>query len=190
MAHPRETRYFVATLAPPELAETIMGFRAYMGERYGCRSGFRTPPHVTLVPPFAVTAAVDPYEWAQSLEAALEQAASRAQPFIGEISGFGAFADRTLYAHVVPDSRWDELRHLVYASLSTLEPVPTRENRMRFVPHLTIANRDIPAGALPAALSHFAEIGLEESLGVDHLSLLKMEAGPWEVVAVWPLGGS
>lgn len=48
---PQQT-HFIGVLVPDDITLTLEDCRRYMKERYGCRSGFQTPIHVTLVPPF------------------------------------------------------------------------------------------------------------------------------------------
>ena len=44
--------HFIGVLVPEDIRATLEDCRRYMNEAYGCKSGHRTPIHVTLVPPF------------------------------------------------------------------------------------------------------------------------------------------
>lgn len=48
---PQQT-HFLGVLIPEDLTLTLEDCRRYMNEAYGCKSGYGTPIHVTLVPPF------------------------------------------------------------------------------------------------------------------------------------------
>ena len=48
---PQQT-HFIGVLLPEDITLTLEDCRRYMRESYGCKSGHRTPIHVTLVPPF------------------------------------------------------------------------------------------------------------------------------------------
>lgn len=50
---PQQT-HFLGVLVPEDITLTLEDCRRYMNEAYGCRSGYGTPIHVTLVPPFQV----------------------------------------------------------------------------------------------------------------------------------------
>jgi hypothetical protein len=44
--------HFIGVPVPGDLSRMLLSCREYMGSIYGCRSGFTTPFHITLVPPF------------------------------------------------------------------------------------------------------------------------------------------
>jgi len=179
---------------PPDLSARLDGCREYMGSRYGCHSGFRTPFHITLVPPFCLGEESDP---ALVSRAALEAlACCRGQgilPLVCRVQGFSSFGERTLFARVLvrPEEKngagrgiscWEALRSAVYDSLeSVLSPAggcPRRDTRP-FVPHITIANRDIPRGAARAALEYLSGLGLDEELTINSITVFERKGGAW-----------
>ena len=178
--------HFVGVLASDELAAALLGCRHWMGESYGCRSGFATPMHVTLIPPFALR---DPEE-IDALARAIERTARKAEPFSARAAGFGAFGERTLFARVVPDPRWAALRDALFAEASRALPGTLRKDARPFTPHLTVANRAIPAGAIPRALERFGALGLDEAFPVDRITLFERRKGTWEIAYAWEIGGA
>lgn len=176
--------HFIGVPVSGDLARFLAACRSWMGERFGCKSGFATPFHVTLVPPFRL---VDD-ESIQAMAGALEAYASGAGPFASRVSGFGSFGERTVFARVIPDARWDSLRDGLYAELSRALPGALRKDARPFTPHATIANRDIPPGAVARALEYLDGLGLEDDLGVDSLALYERRGGAWEVAARLPFG--
>lgn len=46
--------HFVGVLLPKDLEETLENCRKYMNRTYGCKSGYGTPVHITLIPPFCL----------------------------------------------------------------------------------------------------------------------------------------
>lgn len=180
--------HFLAVPLDEEHAAEIGFYRAWMRERYQCRSGQRTPSHITLIPPFRA-GALDGGSLSQDserlLEALLFHADSIPRAFTAGVAGFGAFGERSLYARVLPDPRWDELRDAVRKALAgdfRLPPPGTA-----FVPHLTIANRDIPPGAVASALAYLSQQELAFTFDVERVSLYEMHEGLWEEAAGIPL---
>lgn len=47
-----EQTHFIGVLLPEDITLMLEDCRRYMRESYGCKSGYGTPVHVTLVPPF------------------------------------------------------------------------------------------------------------------------------------------
>ncbi len=42
--------HFIGVLLPEDIAFTLEDCRRYMNQAYGCKSGHKTPIHITLVP--------------------------------------------------------------------------------------------------------------------------------------------
>ena len=175
--------HFIGVLASEELADTLEQCRRWMGEAFGCRSGFSTPMHVTLIPPFALDDACD----IETLERAIDACARDATRFIARAAGFGAFGERTLFARVEPDPRWTGLRDSLYASIARALPGRIRKDARSFTPHLTVANRDIPAIAVPRALEYFNNLALDEVFPVDHIALFERRGSVWEKREAWEI---
>ncbi len=177
--------HFIGVVSPEDLSDTLSGCRQWMGDRFGCKSGFATPFHVTLIPPFGVSEQQD----FEGLLKALTEVSSRASGFSAQVSGFGAFGDRTVFAHVEPDPRWNLLRDSVFSSVSAAVSGRLKKDARPFTPHVTVANRDIPPGAIPTALSYFATIPLELSFPVNEITLFEREREGWVIAAEWALRG-
>ena len=150
-----------------------------MRARFGCKSGQGTPLHITLVPPFYF----DENFSERTLFEALAEAASawntKSETLCCAVNGFGAFSSRTIFAHVEQSSQWTALRSLVYDSLLTKCPGTAKRDTRTFVPHITVANRDIPPGAIEDALSYFDSLDLHESFDVRSITLFAMKERTW-----------
>jgi 2'-5' RNA ligase len=178
----REQTHFIGVLAPEGLADQLNRCRAWMGDSFGCRSGFSTPIHVTIIPPFSMK----DDEMVLRLLAALSTNAASQSPFIAQVSGFGSFAERTLFARVVPDDRWNQLQKNLYTEIFRACPGAIRADNRPFTPHLTVANRDIPPEAIPVALCHFAEILLEDAFPIEEYVLFNRITGSWKPYRFFP----
>ena len=122
------------------------------------------------------------------MEDSLDRTAESLASFIARTEGFGSFAERTVFARVIPDERWPRMRDALFASLSAACPAFPKKNPRPFVPHLTVANRDIPPGAVPRALQYLERIDLAEDFPVDHVALFERRRGVWETARAWSLG--
>jgi 2'-5' RNA ligase len=176
-------RFFAAVLAPEGLAAAIHEYRLWIGSRYGCSSGFRTPPHVTLIPPFELAGTED----LPDLELALAEFARGQPPFLARVEGFGAFGDRTVFASPVEQPEWGALHRNLYRHIGHDFPGLIRPDKRPFHPHVTIANRDIPSGASLEILAHLRAAGINVDYPVDHLALMEYESWAWTERSCWPL---
>src|SRR5574344_1217216 len=176
-----EQTHFIGVLVPQELTETLLNCRNWMNAEYGCRSGYGTPIHITLVPPFHLNDNCTTTDVTKSVQLAIEDLLRiRTQlPFTAHVNGFGAFGDRTIFAKVLFDEHWQPVRDAVLKSLLTACPGTTKKDARPFTPHLTVANRDIPEGALVAALEHFSELNLVSEFPVNTIAVFTRNRGIW-----------
>ena len=178
---PQQT-HFLGVLIPEDLTLTLEDCRRYMNEAYGCKSGYGTPIHVTLVPPFHLPEEYTTADLVQAIEKdVLPQAAQL--KFDAHIDNFDAFGDRTIFAKVIRDEKWTALRDKVLAAVLKAAPGCTKKDQRPFQPHLTVANRDIPAGVSKDALEVMNELNLVEDFPVDNITIFERKGGKWE--AAW-----
>ena len=177
---PQQT-HFIGVLAPEDITETLESCRRYMSQKYGCQSGYGTPIHITLVPPFRL-----PEEHTtKELAAAIQQGvlAGGFSGFDAHVNGFDAFGDRTIFAKVEASKAWVDLRDKVLSAVLAAVPGATKKDTRPFQPHLTVANRDIPAGASTEALQTFNELNLAEVFRVDNITVFERNGGRWYTAA-------
>ena len=174
-----EQTHFVGVLLPHDLTQRLQGCRDYMNQEYGCKSGFGTPIHVTLVPPFKF----DDKLTTADIEAALAQMVTEKKwhTFNAKIDGFDAFGARTLFAKVLPSSMWAAFRSAVYSTVSALSPGSLRKDTRPFQPHITVANRDIPAGASVEALEYLNQLELKTTFPVDNITIFERRDKRWVI---------
>ena len=170
--------HFLGVLVPDDITLTLEDCRRYMNRTYGCKSGYGTPIHVTLVPPFRLP---EPYTTRDLVDVIQSDVLPHASElaFTAQIDNFDAFGDRTIFAKVVTNKKWTCLRDAVITAVLKTAPGATKKDQRPFQPHLTVANRDIPTGASVAALKAMNEIQLFESFPVDNITIFERNGGKW-----------
>lgn len=178
---PQQT-HFLGVLIPEDITLTLEDCRRYMNEAYGCKSGYGTPIHVTLVPPFHLP---EEYTTADLIQAIQKEVLPEADKlkFDAHIDNFNAFGDRTIFAKVIRNEKWTALRDKVLAAVLKAAPGCTKKDQRLFQPHLTVANRDIPVGVSADALEVMNELNLVENFPVDNITIFERKGGKWE--AAW-----
>ena len=173
---PQQT-HFIGVLASEDITAILKDCRRYMNEAYGCRSGHSTPIHVTLVPPFRLPEEYSTEDLALAIE---KEVLPKGLGFTAKVNNFDAFGDRTIFAKVEHDPRWTSLRDAVFASVIKAAPGCTRKDQRPFTPHLTVSNRDIPAGVTSNALEVMNELNLVEEFPVDNITIFERKGNRWE----------
>lgn len=170
--------HFIGVLAPDEISAKIENCRHYMNEKYGCKSGFKTPVHVTLVPPFCLDESFSTKDLADAI---IRNVASKPEEFkfTAHIENFDAFGDRTVFAKVAQDEKWTKLRDAVFESVQKAAPGCAKKDKRIFQPHLTVANRDIPAGCAKDAFEVLNELNFVEDFEVDNITVFERREGKW-----------
>ena len=170
--------HFLGVLVPDDITLTLEDCRRYMNRTYGCKSGYGTPIHVTLVPPFRLP---EPYTTRDLVDVIQSDVLLHASElaFTAQIDNFDAFGDRTIFAKVVTNKKWTQLRDKTVSAVLKAAPGATKKDSRPYQPHLTVANRDIPTGASVAALKAMNEIQLFESFPVDNITIFERRGGKW-----------
>lgn len=176
---PQQT-HFLGVLIPEDLTLTLEDCRRYMNEAYGCKSGYGTPIHVTLVLPFHLPEEYTTADLVYAIQKEVLPEAAQLK-FDAHIDNFDAFGDRTIFAKVIRDEKWTALRDIVLAAVLKAAPGCTKKDQRPFHPHLTVANRDIPAGVSKDALEVMNELNLVEDFPVDNITIFERKGGKWEV---------
>lgn len=175
--------FFIALLPPQDIQDYANQIKQYFADNYASRHAQKSPPHITLQPPF---------KWANSdvsrLEASVAELAMRKQAVSINLKGFAAFAPRVIYINVL---RTPELLNLqadlmahVEATLSIVDEVgKTRP----FAPHMTVAFRDLTRQNFKAAWPEFENRQLHFEFIADKLTLLMHDGRRWNIKSEFAL---
>lgn len=161
--------YFIGLTLPEGLRGTIESERLWMREKWGNRSGMRTEPHITVIPPFE----------SDMLLSLLKEILSSLDvpPFSVNVSGYGSFGERTIYAHV---KRSLELETLVRKATKILGENEIKvKKEKRYTPHVTIANRDIKPYSFIPSMEYLNKIDINETFMVDSFMIFEFRNYSW-----------
>ncbi|PHM09570.1 2'-5' RNA ligase family protein [Nostoc sp. 'Peltigera malacea cyanobiont' DB3992] len=171
------SRFFIALLPPQDIQDYANEIKQYFADRYTSSGALKSPPHITLQPPF---------EWADDnlslLEASLKEFASEQQQVAITLKGFNAFAPRVIYINVVRSQELLTLQaHLMAYTESNLRIVDKVSKTRPFAPHLTVAFRDLTKQNFKAAWPEFENRQLHFEFTADKLTLLLHDGKRWNI---------
>ncbi|MEH1820454.1 MAG: 2'-5' RNA ligase family protein [Nostoc sp.] len=171
------SRFFVALLPPQDIQDYANQVKQYFADRYASSGALKSPPHITLQPPF---------EWADAnlslLETSLKEFASGQQPVAITLKGFSAFVPRVIYINVVRSQEILNLQaDLMAYTESNLGIVDKVSKTRPFSPHITVAFRDLTKQNFKAAWPEFEKRQLDFEFTADKLTLLLHDGRRWNV---------
>ncbi|ODG98936.1 2'-5' RNA ligase [Nostoc sp. KVJ20] len=171
------SRFFIALLPSQDIQDYVNQIKQDFADRYSSSGALKSPPHITLQPPF---------EWADAnlplLEASLKEFARGQQPLAITLRGFDAFVPRVVYINVVRSQDLLTLQaNLMAYTESNLGIVDQVSKTRPFTPHITVAFRDLTKQNFKAAWPEFEKRQLHFEFTADKLTLLLHDGKRWNI---------
>ncbi|MDB9321146.1 2'-5' RNA ligase family protein [Nodularia spumigena CS-588/02] len=171
------SRFFIALLPPQHIQDYANEIKQHFADHYASRGAQKSPPHITLQPPF---------EWSDAhvpqLETAIRDFAHSQQPIPITLNGYAAFPPRVIYINVVKSQELLTLQADLMADVeSNLEIVDKTSQTRPFTPHLTVAFRDLTKQNFRLAWPEFVQRSLNFYFTADKLTLLLHDGKRWNI---------
>lgn len=174
--------FFIALLPPQEIQDYANEIKQYFAQSYNSRHAQKSPPHITLQPPF---------EWSLDALPVLEQslrafAQTRTAVPIS-LNGFGAFVPRVIYINVLKTPELLAVQTDLMAYLEeSLGIVHEVSKKRPFSPHMTVAFKDLTKQNFRAAWPEFQHQELKFEFMASHLTLLMHDRSRWNISSEFP----
>ena len=174
--------FFIALLPPLEIQAEITEIKQYFAQNYKSYHALKSPPHITVYPPF---------KWFPNnlpvLEQCLRDFAANHSPVPVILDGFGAFAPRVIFVHPLKTPELMAVQADLIANLeSSLGLVHEQFKTRPFAPHMTVAFRDLKRQAFKAAWPEFRDRPLFFNFAATHLTLLVHNGQRWNIHTEFP----
>lgn len=169
--------YLVALLFPEGVNEKIRIIQREISQDFGFKKSLSKPVHITLIPPFKATAAVEKGP-------VFQQVADLIHPFKIVLRDFSCFPNPknpVLFVHLEDNP---ELLHL----FRTLQRIweETRSAQViwtkHFTPHVTVAYRDTEPAKFRDLWARFKDRVFDAAFMQENFTLLRMDNGAWTPV--------
>jgi len=179
---PNQARFFVALLHPAALQSQVTAIKQEVWQTYQSKAALKSPPHITLQPPFLWQA-----EEVERLKQHLAHFAQAHPPVPVTLCGFGAFPPRVIYVDVVREGSLMTIQPALMDYLAeTLGIVDKNSRSRRFAPHMTVAFRDFKPATFRRAWPEFKERAFFGEFLAKNLTLLKHDGQKWQVFSEFP----
>ena len=159
-----------------------MEFKNYFALAHNSRGALRSPPHITLHMPFSWADRKTP-----KLIGTLENLAAGLKPFEIQLKGFGCFEPRVIFIRIEPAADLNLMhKKTEYAFKTELNLFNAVYRNEAFMPHLTLAFRDLKKEAFNKAWQEFEHKPFEAVWKIDNICLLKHDGQKWEPFKWFP----
>lgn len=172
--------YFIAIIPPSPVFEHIQQIKIYTAQKYHCKQALRSPPHITLEPPFQYPVRkehqliqkihdfnVDHFQ--QSIEITLCQ--------------YNVFMPKVVFIDVISTTALQNLYDTLHQYVKTEIKVQKDLAPRPFHPHITIAFRDVKKHLTLAILEDLQQHHpIQITFEFKHISILKHNTREWEVL--------
>jgi 2'-5' RNA ligase len=171
----RDPLFFIAALPREDIQQEVTRFKQDCERLFHASHALKTPPHLTLIPPFTW-----PRTRLGELANALDDFALSQSELEIELRGFDCFKPKVIFIDVVVNQRLKDLQSSLFHHLEkSVRFVDERSNR--FHPHVTIAHRDLNPAVFPPAWAYFSKIEYRRTFQLDRITLLEHVRGRWEM---------
>lgn len=175
-AKPVHKKYFIAIVPPGKIFQEIENIKHSLHEKFRLKGALRSPSHITLFRPF---------DWKEEKEDELVQILSGFsfnRRFLIELKNFNCFQPRVIYVDVVKNTELNDL-HLKLRGFCrrNLHLYNEDENMRGFVPHITVAHRDLKKQMFYKIWDYeFRGKQFHAEFQYEGFALLKLDA-KWEI---------
>ena len=169
--------YFIALVLPAELNEKILHWKNFMNDRYHCKVGLKSPPHITFIPPFWMEE-----DRETSLLADVDSIGRTLTPFTIKTKNFSAFKPRTIFIDVEKTKDLDNLKQSVDNFFGTNSGYKIKVDARPFHPHITIATRDLFKKSFYDCWPVFEKEEFLKEWEANSLSVLRHNKKNWDVI--------
>ena len=124
------------------------------------------------------------------LEKISQTEAEKNSPFVLKVNGYEAFSPRVIFAH----PNYPKALRALYTSLRghIISKMPTALHKYpheTFVPHITLAYRDLPPDTFREMWRYYKKKNFITSVPIDKFSILNNTAEGWEIASTFTLSG-
>lgn len=167
--------YFIALLPDTTIQDEVTTFKQIAQERFGTGHALKSPPHITLTPPFRS----DEKDFS-----ALQITADRQEPFVVQLQDFDHFGSRVIFVDVIAEPPLFACQKQL-ASFCSSQFAITPDLRP-FHPHMTVAFKDLQRSMFPEAWTYFSAQSYRRSFVADALTLLVHTGQLWAIKQQFP----
>lgn len=176
--------YYLAILPNSKISTEITAFKQYATVHFNTNRALRSPPHITLIPPFRW-----PEGQIYAIANTLKSFAKQKHIFELPLKDFEAFLPRVIFIQPEKHPQLIQLQSDLKISLEEQNNL-IYQDIFGFHPHITVAFKDLKEDIFPIAWKYFKQLSYFRTFTVDNITLLKHNGKVWEIFQAYSLASS
>ncbi len=170
--------WLLAILPPQIISKEILNIQKEIEEKYAAIHAQKAPPHITVIPPFKCEEK-KLNSFIKGLSNFLVQ--SNMQKTRIHLDSFQHFESRTIFVDVAKNEKLLGLCKAIKLTFNSYKLIKQRVEKHYFVPHITIANKDLKKRDFKTAWQEFKSRSYQQAFDLETISLLRFNNGKWTV---------
>lgn len=167
--------YFIALIPPQPLRKRVFELKRKFSEIYQTTHALKSPPHITLIPPFNFKNAEE-----KRIIDFLDTFVKTADAFHVTIQRFGAFKSKVIFLDITENKILKSLQMRLAEQFKCISGLDVRVGKS-FAPHMTLAFRDLSPEMFHRAWAKYRIEDFEASFNAKSLFLLKHNGKCWDI---------
>ncbi len=179
----KQNLYAIVTIAQEPIYSEVTEMQQHFARDFKSKAALKVPPHITLIPPFS-----QPPEKETEIISFMKNFANKQNPFELSINGFSSFGVGVIYAAFEKNETLKKMEKEMSLSFRKKFKVES-ENSLPFVPHITIAYKDLTPPMFELAWREFDHKLYRRKWMLKYICLLKHNFTEWEIIEHGELKG-
>lgn len=163
--------YYIGLIPDEELNSLCVAYKNQAEELFTCKAAKKSPAHITIVPPFEIDSSN-----MELINQELSELVKNYTTLELAIHGWNHFKERTIYLAIEATPQLKQMFTEVYDRV--IHYVTPRGDR-KFIPHISIINRDLAPENFTAAYDFFNQKPLPAKCICSKLVLFSLVNGKW-----------
>lgn len=175
--------FYIAFLPPSDIQRKATEIKHYFADTYKSKAALKSPPHITLQPPFFWK-----IERLTKLKEVIADFAEQQKSMQVILDGFAAFKPRVIYIDVHRTPELLEFHYKLMMQLeSSLDIVHKTSKTRPFTPHMTVGFKDLTKANFYRSWNEFKDKSFDAKFTASELTLLHHNGRKWEIDIEFPL---
>jgi 2'-5' RNA ligase len=172
----------IAIVLPEPVFSGIRKEQEYIAKNWGPKHALRTPPHITVIPPIALSSGE-----VGLLFGMAEAIAAAMSPFKMKLRNYGSFRPRVVFINPIISPELQELYEIWDQALRSKMPHVFDTYPIRpYHPHITLAHKDVSPEQFQRMWNFYSRKEYHASFDVSGFSILEHKDHGWKVENVYP----